>query len=101
MRQAEASATAAQPPSTTTTSRGPGRQRRPCLIICRTQSRLVLCLRRPPGCAGQHKAVRKGKAHTRWRQGNRAPAHHRAPCQAEAADDLLLAGAHRDRRPWP
>lgn len=67
--QARASDTAAKPPSTTNTSRRPGRQRRACFIICRTQSTLVVCRRWPRFSAGQHSAVRHGRAHTRRAQG--------------------------------
>jgi len=64
-----ASDTAAKPPSTTNTSRGPGNQRRPCLIICRTQSMMVLCRRWGLFSAGRHRAVSNGNAHTRRLQG--------------------------------
>jgi hypothetical protein len=66
---ARASDTAAKPPSTTSTNRRPGSQRRTCFIICRTQSTLVLWRRRLAVSAGQHNAVRKGNAHTRRLQG--------------------------------
>jgi hypothetical protein len=65
LTDAKASETVAKPPSTTRTSRRPGCYRRTCFIICRTQSRLVLCRRRLLFCAGQHKTVRKGNARTR------------------------------------
>ena len=42
---ANASETAAKPPSTTKTSGRPGSQRRACRISCRTSSTLVLCRR--------------------------------------------------------
>ena len=69
LTQASASDTAAKPPSTTSTTRRPGSQRRTCLIICRTQSTLVLCRRWSFFLAGRHRAVRKGIAHTRRPQG--------------------------------
>ena len=69
LTQARARETAAKPPSTTSTGRLPGSQRRTCCIICRTQSTLVLCRRRPLCSAGQHNADRKGNAHTRCAHG--------------------------------
>jgi hypothetical protein len=69
LTQARARETAAKPPSTTSTSRLPGRQRRTRCIICRTHSTPVWCRRRPLGSAGQHHADRKGNAHTRCAHG--------------------------------
>jgi hypothetical protein len=66
---AKATATAAKPPSTTNTSRQPGRQRRTWFSICRTPSTLVGCRRGPRCVSGQQRAVNKGHAHTRRLQG--------------------------------
>ena len=52
-----------------TPAAAPGSQRRTCFIICRTQSTLVLCRRWWRAWLGQHSAVRKGNAQTRWAQG--------------------------------
>jgi hypothetical protein len=69
LHAAQASDTAAKPPSTTNTSWRPGSQRRTCFIICRTQAMLVLCRRLPRVFSGQQSAVRNGNAHTRRLQG--------------------------------